>query len=86
MSRAIMLAGDRPHNREAVTKQAVAEKRVVGLESERNVLKQMLTTTQKERDELMKEVHRLHSHGICAKLKFCFDYYDCLLFRLIKLL
>lgn len=64
MSRAIMLAGDRTHNREAATKQAGVEKKLVGLESERNVLKQMLTTTQKERDELMKEVHRLHSQGI----------------------
>lgn len=64
MSRAIMLAGDRPHHREVLTKQAGVEKKVVSLESERNVLKQMLTSTQKERDELMKEVHRLHSQGI----------------------
>lgn len=67
MSRAIMLAGDRTHNRETATKQAGVEKKVVGLESERNVLKQMLATTQKERDELMKEVHRLHSQGILQK-------------------
>lgn len=57
-----MLAGDRPRNREC-PKHAGVEKKMVGLESERNVLKQMLTTTQKERDELMKEVHRLHSQG-----------------------
>lgn len=58
-----MLAGDRTHNRETTTKQVSVEKKLVGLESERNVLKQMLSTTQKERDELMKEVHRLHSQG-----------------------
>ncbi len=68
MSRAIMLAGDRSNNnRPTVTTSAkstaAAEKRVIGLESERGVLKQMLTATQKERDELMKEVHRLHSQG-----------------------
>ena len=68
MSRAIMLAGDRTHNREAPSKHPCIEKKMVGLESERNVLKQMLCTTQKERDELMKEVHRLHSQGICASL------------------
>ncbi len=58
-----MLAGSRPHNRETCPRHAGVEKKMVGLESERNVLKQMLTTTQKERDELMKEVHRLHSQG-----------------------
>lgn len=63
MSRAIMLAGDKPYNRETASKQAGAEKKIISLESERNVMKQMLTTTQKERDELMKEVHRLHSQG-----------------------
>ncbi|XP_032794482.2 centrosomal protein of 135 kDa isoform X1 [Daphnia magna] len=61
MSRAIMLAGDRPYNHETAAKNASAEKKIISLESERNVMKQMLTTTQKERDELMKEVHRLHS-------------------------
>lgn len=58
-----MLAGDRPQSREISSKLTSTEKRVVGLESERGVLKQMLTTTQKERDELMKEVQRLHSQG-----------------------
>ncbi len=58
-----MLAGERPCNREAAAKNAGAEKKIIGLESERNVMKQMLTTTQRERDELMKEVHRLHSQG-----------------------
>ncbi|KAI9560410.1 hypothetical protein GHT06_014427 [Daphnia sinensis] len=61
MSRAIMLAGERPYNHETAAKRASAEKKVISLESERNMMKQMLTTTQKERDELMKEVHRLHS-------------------------
>ena len=63
MSRAIMLAGERPQSRDTSTKLVSVEKKVIGLESERGVLKQMLTTTQKERDELMKEVHRLHSQG-----------------------
>lgn len=58
-----MLAGDRPYNHETAAKNASAEKKIISLESERNVMKQMLTTTQKERDELMKEVHRLHSQG-----------------------
>jgi seryl-tRNA synthetase len=58
-----MLAGERPCTREAAAKNAGAEKKIIGLESERNVMKQMLTTTQRERDELMKEVHRLHSQG-----------------------
>ena len=58
-----MLAGDRPQSREICSKLTSTEKRVVGLESERGVLKKMLTTTQKERDELMKEVQRLHSQG-----------------------
>ena len=69
MSRAIMLAGERPCNREAAAKNAGAEKKNIGLESERNVMKQMLTTTQRERDELMKEVHRLHSQGKINKFR-----------------
>lgn len=72
MSRAIMLAGNRPAtvNNNNVNKNRpppVAEKRLAGLESERNLLKQMLTATQKERDELMKEVHRLHSQGMYGR-------------------
>ena len=53
-----MLAGDRPRNREC-PKHAGVEKKMVGLESERNVLKQMLTTTQKERDEFVAQVEQV---------------------------
>ena len=66
MSRAIMLAGSQ--NRDTTQTKSTAilqsDKKIIGLESERNVLKQMLASTQKERDDLMKEVQRLHSQGI----------------------
>lgn len=63
MSRAIMLAGTRPEACASSARGAAVEKKVVTLESERNVVKQMLTTTQKERDNLLKEVQRLSSQG-----------------------
>ena len=39
------------------------EKKVTSLESESKVLKQTLTSTQKERDSFLKEINRLHSQG-----------------------
>lgn len=59
-----MLAGTRPESCASSARGAVVEKKVVALESERNVVKQMLTSTQKERDDLMREVQRLTNQGI----------------------
>ena len=68
MSRAIMLAGGRSdqNQRDKAAKlntNHLTEKKTAALESERDLLKQMLSNTQKERDDLMKEVHRLHAQG-----------------------
>merc|ERR1712071_518499 len=75
MSRAIMLAGAGSRyqgGREVAAPKSSAfqllEKKVSALESERNVLKQMLTSTQKERDNFMKEINRLHSQGFISSI------------------
>lgn len=58
-----MLAGTRPEICGSAARGAAVEKKVIALESERNTVKHMLTNTQKERDDLMKEVQRLSSQG-----------------------
>lgn len=66
MSRAIMLAGSRKLQSSAApppksNAAQLLEKKVTSLESESKVLKQTLTSTQKERDSFLKEINRLHS-------------------------
>ena len=40
------------------------ERKMTALEGERDVLKNLLNQAQKERDDLMRQVNRLHSQGI----------------------
>lgn len=69
MSRAIMLAGNRKSQNPAAplpksSGVQLLEKKVISLESELKALKQMLASTQKERDSFLKEINQLHSQGI----------------------
>ena len=43
------------------------ERKMTALEGERDVLKNLLNQAQKERDDLMRQVNRLHSQGIFFK-------------------
>ena len=64
-----MLAGgsrstcNRPENARAEQQLTHLEKKAAALEGERDMMKHMLNSTQKERDDLMRDVQRLHSQG-----------------------
>lgn len=77
MSRAIMLAGSRKSQNSATPAPKsnaiqMLEKKMTGLESESKVLKQMLTSTQKEKDNFIKEINQLRSQGnLCSHIFSC---------------